>query len=368
MIAEGTRYHLPPEAHLRQQLLERLRDLFYAWGYEPIELPALEVHDLTHPLERRAFKLVDRNGQVLMLRSEFTTAVARLVRAYPEAVLPVRYQYAGPLWLREADAELGRMREHTQVGLELIGVSSPEADAELLELAWEALKVAGVPEARIEVGLPSFVRDILEAARLPEDATEALRRAVDRKNTPELEALVEAHRLRGRVREAILALPDLYGGVEVLREARGYALSERARIDLDWLERVLELLPEGLEVLLDLGKARRYEYYTGIHFRAYTPDFGLPLMGGGRYDGGLLPFAAGFALGLERLMEARRAQAALEPPEAIATDRALARRLRAEGKRVELAWTADLEALRAYARRRGIRYLAHEGRLVEVEP
>jgi ATP phosphoribosyltransferase regulatory subunit len=120
-------------------------------------------------------------------------------------------------------------------------------------------------------------------------------------------------------------------------------------------------------LLLDLGRARLLTFYTGLNFQAYTPDFGLPLLGGGRYDGAMLPYAAGFALGLERVIEALRPPFSATPPEVLALDRAMARRLRAEGRRVELAWTTDLKDLREYALEKGIRWLAREGRLEEVQ-
>ncbi|PZA08165.1 MULTISPECIES: ATP phosphoribosyltransferase regulatory subunit [unclassified Meiothermus] len=364
MIPEGTRYYLPPEARLRRELAERLTALFHGWGYELVELPALELYDPRHVLAERSFKLVDKTGDVLALRSDFTSALANLVEAFPPEHLPVRYQYAGQVWLREADAELGRVREYTQFGVELVGVSSPQADAEVLELAWEALRALGFVGAKIEVGLPSLVRDLLESVGLEPSKTEALRQVIHRKNIPELASLLEAYRV-GHLAPSILALPDLYGGREVLREAHRLSLSEKAKADLDWLEEVLTLLPQ-VPLLLDLGRARRLDYYTGINFQAYTQDFGLPLLGGGRYDGTLLPQACGFTVGLERVMEALRLPSEAGVPQVLAVDRALARQLRAQGQRVELAWTDDLAALRRYARSRGIPLIAVEGRLEEI--
>ena len=364
MIPEGTRYFLPPEARLRRELFERLSTLFYNWGYEPVELPALEIYDPNHTLAERSFKLVDKSGEVLALRSEFTTAVAALLKSHPQDE-PVRLQTGGPVWLREANSELGRLREFTQLDLELIGVSSPQADAEVLELAWAALQEMGFVEAKIEVGLPALVRDLLEASSLPQAQTEQLRQAIQRKNSPELEALLGEFGVHPSLRSALLALPDLYGGREVLAEARSLPLSQKAQADLDWLEATLALLPD-IPLLLDLGRARHLTFYTGMNFQAYTPDFGLPLLGGGRYDGALLPYAAGFALGLERIMEALRLPAQATPPEVLALDRGLAARLRSEGKRVELAWTNNLNDLREYAQLKGIRWLAVGGKLEEI--
>jgi ATP phosphoribosyltransferase regulatory subunit len=367
MIPEGTRYFLPPEARLRRELQERLAGLLYGWGYEPVELPSLEVYDPQHALAERAFKLVDKTGEVLALRSEFTTAVAGLLRSNGRLVIgqPVRLQYAGNLWLREANAELGRSREFSQVGAELVGVSSPQADAEVLELAWEALRLIGFPEAKIEVGLPALVRDLLDSTGLSDAQKELLRQAIHRKNSPQLSFLLKDYQVHPGLQQAIQALPDLYGGREVLKEVRKLPLSDKAQADLDWLEAVLALLPE-VPLLLDLGRARLLTFYTGLNFQAYTPDFGLPLLGGGRYDGALLPFAAGFALGLERVMEALRLPLSEPPPEVLALDRALARKLRVEGKRVELAWTHNLRDLREYALEKGIGWLAVDGRLEPI--
>ena len=367
MIPEGTRYFLPPEARMRRELQERLAGLLYGWGYEPVELPSLEVYDPQHALAERAFKLVDKTGEVLALRSEFTTAVAGLLRSNGRLVTgqPVRLQYAGNLWLREANAELGRSREFSQVGAELVGVSSPQADAEVLELAWEALRLIGFPEAKIEVGLPALVRDLLDSTGLSDAQKELLRQAIHRKNSPQLSFLLKDYQVHPGLQQAIQALPDLYGGREVLKEVRKLPLSDKAQADLDWLEAVLALLPE-VPLLLDLGRARLLTFYTGLNFQAYTPDFGLPLLGGGRYDGALLPYAAGFALGLERVMEALRLPLSEPPPEVLALDRALARKLRVEGKRVELAWTHNLRDLREYALEKGIGWLAVDGRLEPI--
>ena len=366
MRPEGTRTYLGAEAREREELVSRLLALFDRWGYEPVELPALEPFDPAHPHAERAFKLVDKGGDVLMLRSDFTTSLARTLSGGSRRGGPLRLRYAGKLWLREAASEPGRLREFTQVGVELVGVSSPAADAELLTLAWEALEAAGVEEAVLELGLPSFVRDILEAARLPSRETERLRRAVDKKAVPELSELLDQYQVAGRVREAILALPDLYGGREVLAEARRHALSERAKLDLDWLEAVLGALPPGIRLLFDLGMARRYDYYSGLTFRAFSPAHGFPLLGGGRYDGAMLPFAAGFALGLERLLGASGGKSP-DRERYLTKDPAAARRLRAEGKVVVMGHAEGEDALLAEARAVGARYLVIGERVLEVE-
>ena len=359
MIPEGTRFLLPPEARLKAEVVGKLQHLFRRHGYEPVELPALELYDPDHPLAERAFKLVDKTGEVLALRSEFTTLLAKLLRAHLGEGAH-RFQYAGPLWLREADAELGRLREYTQVGLELLGATGPLADAEVLELAFAALEALGV-QGEVEVGLPSLVGEVLKASGLPEALQRRAQQAIHRKNLPELKGLLAESPVPEEARKVLLALPDLYGGREVLKEARGLPLPPKAQEALAQLERTLDLL--GRPVLLDLGMARRYEYYSGIFFRAYTPGFGLPLLGGGRYDGALFPEAAGFALGVERLLEALRLPKEEEPPEVLALDLKALRRFARE-RRTELFHGEDPVA---YARRRGIPFLARGEELFRVE-
>ena len=156
---EGTRDVLPPEWAQREHLRARLSGLFSAWGYRGVEVPSLEYASAAHPQDARAFKLIDSGGEVLALRSEFTTAIGSLVaRRFPQGPFPVRLQYSGRLWLRAQTSELGRLREFQQLGVELVGVETPQADAELLHLAAAALR---------EVGLGDWLARLPEGVRTP---------------------------------------------------------------------------------------------------------------------------------------------------------------------------------------------------------
>ena len=163
-------------------------------------------------------------------------------------------------------------------------------------------------------------------------------------------------------------MSDLYGDVRALSRARRLAPWPETAAACDHLEAVLAEFEDDSELLLDFGMARRLAYYTGVTFRAYTFDFGQPLLGGGRYDGALLPLAAGFAIGLERLLSALPAVPSDAPPIAVSLDDAAARQLRREGYRVERALTSDMTELRRYARARGIPYLIVAGGLEPLAP
>ncbi|ADV67791.1 ATP phosphoribosyltransferase regulatory subunit [Deinococcus maricopensis] len=357
LTPDGTRDVLPPEWAWREHLRSRLHAYFGAFGYQGVELPALEFQDHAHPQDARAFKLIDRDGRVLALRSEFTTAVLRLVRSrFPDGPFPLRLQYGGRLWLRAQASELGRLREFAQVGAELVGVDTPHADAELLLVAGGALKDLGV-RARLEVGHPGFVDATLEDAGITGEAREALHAALDRKSGPDVARLARLHGLSADVQRVLNALPDLYGGAEVLADARRLAHGERARAAVERLTRIADLYGDDT-LLFDLGMSRRYGYYSGFTFRAYADGVNRQILGGGRYHDaahGTGLAGAGFAVGLERLTEVA---ARLMPPPVetvLAYDAHGAAFAHAQGLTVELAWTEDPLALARYARARGIR-------------
>src|SRR5690606_23576690 len=343
--------------------LGRLRDLYASWGYSRVEVPALERFDDSHPRSEQSFKLVDRDGTVLSLRTDFTPAMAQMVRvAYPAvaggAERALRLSYDGTVW-HAIDPELARAREFTQVGIELIGVSNARADAEIIHLARESVRAVGLAPC-VEVGNPAFVSALFDAAEVPWQARERLADAIDRKDVSDVGGLVGSLGLRGPAADAIVAVPDLYGDATVLDAARSLAPSAEASDAVDRLAGVVAEFEDPSELMLDLAMARRLSYYTGVTFRAYTFDFGQPLLGGGRYDGALLPSAAGFSLGLERLLAAvNGAAAVVDPgdPLVASVDDEAARRLRWAGFRLIRTTTADDLAAEREARVLGAAYL-----------
>lgn len=364
-LPEGTRFLAPAEAAARAAAIDTLRRLYEAWGYQRVEVPALERLDPSHPRGEKSFKLVDVGGGVLALRSDFTPALARLVKAAFPAVAageerPLRLSYDGLVW-HAIDPELARGREFTQVGIELIGVSSARTDAELIHLARESVRALGL-SPRVEVGNPAYVTALFDAAEVPGSARRSLADAIDRKDQTAVEGLVGALKLRGRAADAIVAVPDLYGDASVVDEALASSPSAAATDALERLAGVLDEFEDPSELMLDLGLARRLSYYTGVTFRAYTFDFGQPLLGGGRYDGALLPRAAGFALGLGRVLAAASAgaQAAGSGPPlglVLSGDDAAARTLRAKGYRVARGVSSETQALKREAEALGADFL-----------
>jgi ATP phosphoribosyltransferase regulatory subunit len=365
-LPDGTRFVLPEQSLARIRVLDGLRELYRSWGYRSVEVPALEHYDPEHPRAGQSFKLSDRDSGVLALRTDFTPALARLVRAhFPRAAqgeTAARLQYRGKVW-HAIDPDLARTREFTQVGLELVGVSNARADAELIHLARESVRSVGLAP-RVEVGNPGFVRALLDLAGVPDSSREPVADAIDRKDQATLAALLGALELPVELRRAVQGVPDLYGDLGVLETARRLAPWPEALREIERLEEVVAEFEDPSELLLDLGMARRLSYYTGMTFRAYTFDFGQPLLGGGRYDGALLPSAAGFSLGLERLLSALPAAESPRGPVVVSLDDAAARKLRAGGVTVLRALESDPEAARREAQDLGADYLMTN----ELEP
>ncbi|MBI3961833.1 MAG: ATP phosphoribosyltransferase regulatory subunit, partial [Deinococcus sp.] len=211
---------LPGELLERRRLVGALQQLFAAWGYLPVQPAALEFAGASGPAGQ--VLLIDRS-QVLALRSDYTQSVARIVAThYPQGPYPIRLQYDGKLWCESSD--LTQRRESTQCGLELIGPSTALADAEVIRLAAEAAQVMGLKDFRLELGHPGLVRAVLEGAGLVGEELEQARGLVHRKDQVTLEKLVLSRGDR-RVARAAAALPELFGGAEVLQEARHLALT-----------------------------------------------------------------------------------------------------------------------------------------------
>ncbi len=244
-------------------------------------------------------------------------------------------------------------------------MSNARADAEIIHLARESVRAVGLTP-RVELGNPAYVLALFDAAGLRPEQHAPLADAIDRKDRSELLELLGAFQLRGPAADAILQTPDLYGDATVLGEARRLAPSAAAHAALDRLEGVLEQFEDVSELLLDLGLARRLEYYTGVTFRTFTFDYGQPLLGGGRYDGALLPYAAGFSLGLERLLSALP-PSAVHTPEVLATDDPLARVLRAAGVVVARALVDDEAGAELEAQREGVPFLLTAAGVRSVE-
>jgi ATP phosphoribosyltransferase regulatory subunit len=306
-IPSGTRDVLPDEMRELRAISERVRAVFDDAGYGEVYTPALEYDSEIERADlagaRPAYRLFDEHGNVLVLRSDMTVPIARVVATrYAQSEPPLRFCYLAHAY-RGVRPQRGQVREILQAGIELIGSPAPAGTAEALGLLCRALDAAGLRDYRVGLGDASLYGALLDAFAVPPEARERILHELVTRDFVGLEREVAAAGIAGDDAAMLLRVPQMRGGADVL-EARDGPVAEA----LAGMRAVRELLdPAASErVIFDLGLVRDLGYYTGAVFEVYDPALGVPVGGGGRYDellgrfGRPLP-AVGFALDLERL-------------------------------------------------------------------
>jgi ATP phosphoribosyltransferase regulatory subunit len=306
-IPSGTRDVLPEEAQELRRITDSLRGVLTDHRYGEIYTPALEYESVLARGDiaevRPAYRLFDESGAVLVLRTDMTIPIARVVATrYAGAEAPLRFCYFAHCY-RGVRPQRGQQRELLQAGIELIGAPAPEGTVEALTVLCRALDATGLQRYRVGLGDASLYPELMSGMGVPQESQPGLLDALARRNFVELDLLLSGAGLEQEAVEILLGVPQRRGGPEVLGDVP--APAEAALAGLRMVHERLE--PDVAErVIFDLGLVRNIGYYTGAVFEVYDPTLGAPIGGGGRYDdllgrfGRSLP-AVGFALGLDRL-------------------------------------------------------------------
>ncbi len=357
----GFRDILPSEALWRASIRRAIEDRFFAWGYSPVQTPTLEtleVFEGSGALDDTPFRFYDSDNNLLALRPDVTLPVARLVATRmcgQEA--PFRLSYTLPVF-REKETLRAQDREFTQAGIECIGPSGVAADAEVLCLLFEALEAAGLDDFTVAVGTVGVLNALVEAATDDEGWRLEVLDAFHRSDFVALDELCVDGRAATDYAEAIAKLARINGGREALAACRDLVEPLGCLDGLEDLERTFDLVSAHTSagtLLVDFSIISSIGYYTGLVFKAYAPHSGLSLGSGGRYDSTLKDFgrdeaAAGFAVGIERIMQALEAEgkAPAEPDPIESVDGgsleerfSSAAQLRAQGKRAVIGGGSD---------------------------
>jgi len=306
-IPSGTRDVLPDEMRELRAITTTALRVFTERGYGEVQTPALEYEET---LARGdvggappAYRLFDEQGRVLVLRSDMTVPIARLVATrFADAEPPLRLCYLAHAY-RGVKPQRGQPREFLQAGIELIGAPAPEGTAEALTVLCDVLDAVGLADYRIGLGDVGLYQALLDGHGIDGDARARVLHELVTRDFVGLQREVEALGLDAAAAELLVRVPQLRGGPEVLAGLDG-AAAEAA----EGLGKVHALLEPRVaqRLIFDLGLVRELGYYTGAIFQVYDPALGVPLGGGGRYDellgrfGRPLP-AVGFALNAERL-------------------------------------------------------------------
>lgn len=315
-LPKGVSDFLPETADKINFIAGRIHRVFDLWGFRRVITPLLEFEEVLalgmgEELRGKTFRFDDRQtGKLLAIPPDITPQVARIVATRMHALpLPHRIYYNGRV-LRQAQMQSGRSREIFQSGVELIGLDSPEADAEMVAMAIEVLKDLGFTGFKIDLGQVGFYRGIMDASGLSHPVQLLLQDAISKKDVCAVRNILDAEQVPDRVKEEIALLPRLYGGREVLEQAYQIAGNERSKNALDNLSQVLEILDiYGVSEYLtvDLGEIRGLDYHTGITFEGFVPGVGEAVCSGGRYDDltakyGYPAPATGFAFNIMALL------------------------------------------------------------------
>lgn len=308
LLPDGLRDVLPPEATREASVVRGLIDRFRASAYRRVEPPLVEFEDslldgagiATAP---HTFRLMDPVSQRMMgVRADMTTQVARIASSrLGKTARPLRLCYAGPV-LRVRGSQLSPERQITQAGCELIGADVPDADAELIVLAADALKTVSAENLSVDIGLPTLVPIVLESLSLSAEEKAVAAQALDRKDAREIVQLGG---------DAAVLLGGLMSATGLAHEAlsrlQALTLPSEAQEQVARLEAVIALVRDSLPDLaltIDPVEHRGFEYHSGLSFTVLAKGVRGELGRGGRYDAGSGESGMGFTLYLDAVLRA----------------------------------------------------------------
>ena len=392
---EGVRDIYNRECETKIAIQKKLSTVLHLYGYQDIQTPTFEYDDVFRKeigstSTKELYRFFDREGNILTLRPDITPSVARAAATLFETEdFPIRLCYAGNTFTNHTSYQ-GRLKENTQLGAELIGLDSIEADAEMLAMVVDGLKRTGLKEFQVNIGHVDFIQSLLEATGLEDNEMDEIRALINNRNYFGVEEILDNRSVKESVKEAFHILPELMGGPEILESAARIAPSAEARLAVTRLQQIYKLLrlyKAEDHVTFDLSMSGSYGYYTGIIFRAYTYGTGDAVVRGGRYDHLLEKFgkstpSIGFAIIIDELMSAlNRQKISVQTAKrnllvyTEATEKwavSLARSFRAKGKNIEMLKREpeeEREVYEAYGKRSsiaGILYLRDDFKIEMV--
>jgi ATP phosphoribosyltransferase regulatory subunit len=313
LLPENIADVLPSEARKIEELRRLMLDTFRTYGYEMVMPPMLEyVESLLagagQDTDSKTFKLVDAmSGRLLGLRADMTTQVARIDAHLLNRDTVTRLCYVGSV-VHTRPSGLHATREPLQIGAEIYGHAGLEADAEIQELALVSLALAGFTQPRLDLSHAGVLRALLAADPLAKRDEQQLYGLLRSKDQPGLDDISVDY--QGSTRAALLALPHLYGDVDILARAREVLPAlpgiTRALAELASLAELAGSAIGRAQVAIDLADLRGYQYESGAMFALYVQGLPNAVARGGRYDhvgeafGRARP-ATGFSLDLREL-------------------------------------------------------------------
>jgi len=300
----------------QEQIIKTIKKRFMTYGYKRIKTSAFEQYDVYSHVkssihQRDMVKIIDRTGDVLVLRPDATIPITRkIAQDMTNITGERRYFYVQDVFRQPVD-RVDHI-ENTQAGIEYFGETSPEADAEVIALACHTLQDLGFNDVKIEIGHAGFFQELIDAINISPRELGELKDLIQAKNGVDIKPFLAGLSVDEKVATAIETIPFLYGNpVEVSERAKQIALTDKMTEKLDHLVQVYERL-EMYELekclVMDLGLINQMGYYSDIIFQGFVEGIGKPVLMGGRYDelakefGTSIP-AIGFACQVDALVK-----------------------------------------------------------------
>jgi ATP phosphoribosyltransferase regulatory subunit len=316
LLPVGVEETLPAEAARIERLRRKVLDLLDTWGYELVMPPLMEFLDslltgVGHGLEIETFKLTDQvSGRMMGVRADMTPQVARIDAHYLRSNSPRRLCYFGPVLRTRPDC-LGCSRVPLQLGAELFGVKSSEADVEIVELLLETLQCIGLDNLHIDLSHMGVFQGLCEAEDIDASAQDKLTSAIGSRSRDDVTQLCESLGLSSQATDLFVLLTSCSGDVDSLP-----AIAEKFSSASDGVRQAFENLVKissslkkklpGTRLYFDLASIKGKSYHNGLVFSVYMPGSGRAIASGGRYDDIGIAFgraraATGFSLDLRAI-------------------------------------------------------------------
>ena len=316
LLPVGVEETLPTEAARIERLRRKVLDLLNSWGYELVMPPLMEFLDslltgVGHGLEIETFKLTDQiSGRMMGVRADMTPQVARIDAHYLRSNGPRRLCYFGPVLRTRPDC-LGCSRVPLQLGAELFGVKSSQADIEIVELLVETLTSIGLENLHVDLGHMGIFQGLSRSENLDAQAQENLSTAIGSRSRDDVARLCESLELSQRATELFVLLTASSGEVDTLSlvSEQFSGASKDVRESFENLSQISASLKKrlpGTRLYYDLAALKGQSYHNGLVFSVYMPGSGRAIASGGRYDDigkafGRARAATGFSLDLRAI-------------------------------------------------------------------
>jgi len=313
---EGVKDYLPLEIAFKNKIETQIQNVFKNYGFCPVKSPTfefVEVFEESGSLDtRQMYKLLDKDGSVLALRPDMTPAIARISASfYQKEDIPLRFYYIDNTFRNNKNYQ-GKLREFTQAGVELIGINSRDADAEIVAVAINSLIASGLRDFRIDIGQVQFFNGLLEEAGFDSNICDIIKNNVNKKDFVAVNNIVSKFNINENIKKIFEELPVLLGGKDIISKVKKLITNKKSINALLELEKIYNILGDyQLQnfVSFDLGLTGNFEYYTGLILRGYSCDTGYSIVDGGRYDNLLKNYgcnypSVGVAIKINELMSA----------------------------------------------------------------